>query len=155
MWSHRTGCFLGWPSPYRAILTVGGVTPSSGYWVESVLKQPHQAGIVFREALPGCVDHLVLRNARPVECVSIVECEFPNEFALRAAVAFTKRMDGIDLSQVVRSAGGKFSAIATGEIALFLESGKGLVEKGNDVCFRPKSWPTFAISTVRNSPAHA
>src|SRR5258708_3167676 len=70
-------------------------------------KHLFKSGVVHTKALAGCRGHLLLRDPSPIELVAVMYRKLTDEFPLRPAVSFTKRMDSIDLAQVIGSPIGK------------------------------------------------
>lgn len=109
----------------------------------SVSKQLLQPGIAGCKALTRSINHLFTGDARPIEHVSIPYGELPYELPLGPPVSFAKRVNGVDLSQVVRSTICEASSFSSAEKTFFLEIRKGLIQESRDVLSEAKEMPTL------------
>lgn len=133
------------PAPRATILAVpvASITLSVLFIVEGVPKQFFQSGIVGFKALPRCIDHLVAGNTRPIESITVALSELPNKLTLRSSIAFPKRMDGVNLSEVVGSAIYQASPVSAAKVSLLFEIVESLVERRHDVLCKAKEVPAF------------
>jgi hypothetical protein len=79
-------------------------------------------------AEPGRVDHFLLCVASPYEPVARRESQFANELALRSAVSFAERMNGVDFPEEVCRAMSPRWRGQIPELLFLCEFGKELVE---------------------------
>jgi len=62
--------------------------------------------------------HLLGRHRPPVDVVTRPRSDLPQELARRPAIAFAKRISGIDLAGLPGCAGGKGRGIEAGKVVL-------------------------------------
>src|SRR5437879_2841741 len=73
-----------------------------------------------------CLGHLLESRRPPVDVVPGLQPELANELALRPAIAFTKRMSGIQFAEKIGRAAGKHCGIEVNKVVLGRELFQGL-----------------------------
>src|SRR5580698_4237711 len=101
---------------------------------------------------PRCLGHLLGRRRPPVNVVAGLQSDLTNEFALRPAIAFPKRMSRIQLAEKIGRAIGKHRGIQVSEVASF---SRICCSAGSRNAAIPKRWLPLDMFTVRNCPAHS
>ena len=90
------------------------------------------------EAVHTRIDHFALVRLRPIEGMARASGNLVHEGALRSAVAITKRMQGIDLAQVMRRAIEKLIFRQSLQMVVGLQSIERRFSKAIDILHRRK-----------------
>lgn len=77
--------------------------------------------------------HLLARNARPGQRVSVADRELADEFALRASIAIAKRMDGVEFAHTVGGPIRETRDVKAGEVSLLAELAQSIAERGENL----------------------
>lgn len=103
--------------------------PASPVIADRFDKNALQTRVVLPQvAEPGCVDHFTLCVASPYEPMASRESQFANKLALRSAVSFAERMNGVDFPKKVCRAMSPRWRGQIPELFFSREFGKELVE---------------------------
>ena len=87
------------------------------------------------ETQPGSGGHGISIDTPPIERISSLRGELPQEFALCAAIAFTKGMDGVDFAEVPATPAGEGFSVEVLEEVLAWEFFEDAAESHfNELC---------------------
>src|ERR1700677_3251162 len=105
-------------------------SPWSAAATHAFAQQPRKRRcIAAHVAQLRCIIHLLNRGRPPVDVVPGLQPQLPNELALRPAIAFAKRMSGIQLTEEPGGPPGKQCGIEIDEVVLGREFVHGLQQR--------------------------